>query len=443
MPLQSVPPHVLNLRRILLARVGASVNAEDDTINSLKTQISGRVPGFFSPSEGGITLTPLFFDMTQLSVAVRCAVANWVRQSVAARFQTSHTGPEKKPGGVIPRETATYHSTTKQMSLCHFREVRKILEDLGDFAILADVLHIVSDSADCSVLAAVCESISYHFGIFAAMGAHASLFNDLYQRYEDIRHSKIIDAFLLESLIDLGRCIPKAGKEVKRLEQQAYLYHQNSAAIACSPISETMAEAVHSAESHFAEDIEQVLASGTSMDKQTLVQLFEAVIKRIEASWTDSTSYMAIYAELLMRLRRFGRKDFDGLIHGWVGRVLRNPARPALREIFFPLICSACLTLKKLLELAVSALDEFSPHIPRAVLSVELLEMLATTSADEALATHQVRGHLLLRCRFANSTDRTDTAFICSMVRMSGDVQTARFPSSKQPSKHAQTQVAK
>jgi mediator of RNA polymerase II transcription subunit 12 len=443
MPLQGVPPHVLNLRRILLSRVGASVNAEDDAINSLKTQISGRVPDLLSPSEGGTTLTTLFHDTTQLSVTIRSAIASWVRQSVAACFRPSHTEAELNPGVVTRQETVTCRSTTNSMSLCQFREVRKILEELRDFSILADVLHIVSNSADCSVLAAVCESISYHFGIFAAMGAHASLFNDLYQRYEDLRHSKIIDVFLLESLIDLGRCISNAGKEVKRIEQQALLYHQNSTVIACSPISESMAEAVHSAESHSAEDIEQVLASGTSMDKQTLAQLFEAIIKRMEASWTDSTSNMASYAELLIRLRGFGRKDYDSLIHGWVGHVLRNPARPALGEIFVPLICSACLMLKKLLELAVSVLDESSQHDPRAVLSVEMLEMLATMSADEALTTHQVRVHRPVRLLFAKPVARADTVFVCNMVRLSEDVQALRFPSSKQPSKHARTQEAK
>lgn len=350
---------------------------------------------------------------------------------------------ELKPGIVILQEAGAGRSTTESMMLCQFREVRKILEELGDFSVLADVLHIVSDSADCSVLAAVCQSVSYHLGIFAAMGAHTSLFNDLYRRYENIRRSKFIDAFLLESLIDLGRCISNAGKEVKRLEQQRRLYHQNLILTACSPISETMIEAVHSAESHSAEDIEQVLASGTSMDGQTLAQLFEAIIKRMEASWTYPTSSMVSYAELLIRLRRFGRKDYDGLIHGWVGHVLRNPARPPLGEIFVPLICSACLLLQRLLELAVSALDESSQYNPRAELSVEMLEMLATISADEALATHHVRDHLPSRLLCANSVDRTDTVFVCSMVRLSEDVQALRFPSSRQYYKHARTQEAK
>lgn len=427
----------------MLSRVGTSVNAEDDTINFLKTQISGRIPGLLWPSEGCTAFTPLFHHTTQFSVTIRSAVASWVRESIAARFQSSRVEAELKPGIVIFQEMAACRSTTESMSLCQFREVRKILEELGDFSIFADVLHIVSDSADCSVLAAVCQSVTYHFGIFAAIGAHASLFNELYRRYENIRRSKIIDAFLPESLIDLGRCISNAGTDVKHLEQQALLYHQNSIVTACSPISETMVEAVHSAESHSAEDIEQVLASGTSMDRQTLAQLFEAIIKRMEASWTDPAFNMVSYAELLIRLRRFGRKDYDGLIHGWVGHVLRNPARPPLGDIFVPLICSACLMLKRLLELAVSALDESSQHNLRAILSVEMLEMFATISADEALATHHVRDHLPSRPLCAKSVDRTDTLFVCSIVRLSEDVQGLRFPSCKQHYKLVRTQEVK
>ena len=403
MPLLGVPPHVSNLRQILLSRIGVSVKDEDHAITFLKTEIDRKVPDFFSLPEESASLKPQAQGTARSSVTVKLAVASWIRQTVAARFSLKHVKHAVKPEETVPQEEAGHGSPPKAMTPNQFQGIRKVLEDLGDFAILADVLHIVSDSEDGSILTAACDTVSYHFNIFAAIGAHVSLFNDLCQRYEDIRSSKAIDVSLVESLIDLGKCLPNTAKQLKRLRRQALLYLQKSPAIACSPISDTMAEALQSGESTFAEEIEQVLASGTSMDRQTLARLFEAIIKRLEASWTNLAQSVAVFAELLIRLRRFGRKQFDSLIHTWVGHVLRNLDRPTFREIFVPLICSGCLTLETLLGLAAGALDELDVASARAALAVDMLELLALISSAEGLSTVQVTVSMPLQTSLANS----------------------------------------
>ena len=390
MPLQGVPPHVVNLRQILLSRIGISVKEEDDEISFLQARIREKVPDYFRLPESSSGLTPVLHDMAGSSIRVKFAVANWIRQNLGAHFKPQYPKQEMELKDVGPHQFTECDSRAKTMTLDHFQTISKALEELGDFAILADVLDIISNSEDDLILASVCDTVSYHLNVFAAIGAHTRLFDNLHQRYEYIRHTKTLDLWLVESLIDLGRTIPNTTQKVQGLIQHAHQYRRSSSAIACSPISDTMAEALQFTEPNSAEDIEQVLGSGISMDKHMLDRLFTTIVKRLEASWTSLAPSVSTFCELLIRLRRFGRKDVDGFICGWVVQFLRSPARPELGKVLLPLICSGCLTLRKLLELAASALDEPIPTTLRAVLAIEVLEMLASISSGKTLATTQV-----------------------------------------------------
>lgn len=373
-----------------MTRIGASVGDEDDAIAYFKIQIRRTVPRLFPPVEEGTDPRSPPFHIRESSVAVRHAISSWIRQTIIARFSYERAKESQTP--TISGVQEASGAATEALTLTDFMSIREFLEDIGDFAILADVLHCMTDSEDDTTLAAVADTVSYHFNVFAAIGAHASLFHDVFQQYEVIRQQKNVGLALLESLIDLGKCIPKAAREVKHLKQQALPCQQSSSVTAFSPISDTMAEALQSAESTFAEDIEQVFASGSSMDRQTLGQLFSTITKRLEASWSNQDPAQAGFCEFLTRLRRFGSKDFDGFYADWIRQTLSTAARPGLNEVFLPLICNGCLTLARVLDLAARALEICDPIVAPAGLALDVIEMLSLISTNKALTKDQVRG---------------------------------------------------
>lgn len=402
MPLQGVPSHVQNLRQILLARIGTSVKDEDEEITFQEAQLSEKMPDLFStPLRSPTSRRPLD-DIARCSVRIKHAIASWIRANVATYFPMPLLEHNAKRKGLASHQSKTNDSTLKPITVDQVQTICDALQDLGDFVTFGDVLRIISYYADQPVLAVICDTVNRHLDIFDAIGIHAGLFYHVHERYRALRQTKNMDLSLIESLIDLGKSVPDSAQKVKHLGQQALQYQQNSSAIACSPISDNMAEALQITESDSVEDIEQVLASGTSMDETTQYRLFETIVKRLEASWISSTLSLTGFCELLTRLRRFGRKNFDNLVHKWVRHVLRKPAYPEVRKVLIPLICSGCLTLVNFLELATSTLEESSLVIPREALSMEVIEMLAFIESDKALAMVQVLHSVHLRVLFAN-----------------------------------------
>ena len=394
MPVQGIPLHILNLRRILLSKIGVSTKDEDHTITALKAEIARKIPGFFPPPENSSTISTHSLHPANFSIAVKFTVTSCIRQAVAARFDSGKPLETDETASANRKSRNTdilEHDPSTAMTLSQFQEIRNVLEDLGDFAMLADVLNIISESEDVSVLTAVCDTVSYHFGVFAAIGAHNSLFRNLMQQYDNIRNSKPVDQSFVDSLIDLARCIPTAAKHTSRLRQQALLYQQASSIIACSPISDTMVEASQCAESTSGEDIEHILATGTSVDKQMLTKLFGSITMRLETSWYEPTQRPIIFIELLGRLRQFGRTTFDGLIHDWIGRVLQDFTGLTPVKTLLPLICAGCLALTGLLDATTKTLKSLTSPDRRAILATDIIGLLASISADKTLRAVPVR----------------------------------------------------
>ena len=386
--MQGVPLHVMNLRQILLSRIGVSTKDEDETITSLQAQIRKRITDSLLDNEG-VAPTSRLDNMAGLSVRIRLAIASWIKENLGNHSNPTRAEDYAKPEENVAHQFATPNSLQKAITVNQFQIIRGILQDLGDYVTLTDVLYLLSESEDGAMLAALCETINSHLTIFDAMGVHAGLFHNLCRRSEKVRHSKVLDLALTESLMDLGKHVPNATKMVKSLSQRVLHYEQNSG-IACSPISDTMADTLQSTESYSAEDIEQILASGISMDSRTMARLFEAISKRVEASQTTPPSSTFGFCELLARLRRFGPNDFDKLLCDWASHFLRNFMRPGIGKTVIPLISSGCLTLGKLLGLAATALEDPDLAMTQACLAIEVFEMVASIDLDESLIMVQV-----------------------------------------------------
>lgn len=287
-------------------------------------------------------------------------------------------------------------SSQKEMSAITVEQlcfVRSTLECFRDFSILADVLNLASSSNDQDLLASVADTINYHFDIFSAIGAASDLFDRLTERNRTVTAGRPPNKALLVSLIDLGAHFPARSETIQQLCGQLALCEQKSAVAACSPVSDHIAEALQSAESNFHDEFEQLLTSGTSMDKQTMTRLFSTVIKRIEYAWEHSGDEYYNLGILCSRLRIFDAKHFDSLMIVWVESLLLSTSRPGLNQALLPLVSAGCLSLQAVVGCAKMLLEGTKQKEVRdgvARVMVDMLELIAPSVDSRPESMNQV-----------------------------------------------------
>ena len=272
--------------------------------------------------------------------------------------------------------------------------VRSILGGFQDYSILADVLKLASSSNDYEVLASVADTVNYHFDVFSAIGAESDLFERLTEQNRCITARRPPNKPLLVSLIDLGAHFPTQSHTLQQLCGQLALCEQKSAVAACSPVSDHIAEALQSAESNFNDEFEQLLTSGTSMDKQTMTRLFSTVMKRIEHACERSDDESYNLGILCSRLRIFESKHFDSLMLVWLESLLLTSSRPELQRALLPLISAGCLSLRAVVACARTLIEGAQQKVARddnARVMVDMLELITPPIDSEPYSMNQVR----------------------------------------------------
>ena len=302
-------------------------------------------------------------------------IGRWLRQTIASHSEACTENYPSQTKGITTPGTGTDTKPSTIITIEQFYGVRLVLEDIEDFAILADVLKIVCVSTDDNILTAITDTTNHHFDTMAAIGATDDLFQALLQQYTKVQGRNCAEKSFVESLIDLGDRLPNAAQEVRSLRKDLSLYEQTISAAACSPISDHMAEALQSAESTFSDEIDQLLTSGNSMDKQVLSQVFQTIIKRLELSWHVIQPPIN-FAELLIRLRSFGPNTFDLLIADWLQDMLCSTCRPSLSNILPPLVCNNSITLDLVLARSVALLEGTQPPGKFFQVALDVLDLL-------------------------------------------------------------------
>ena len=362
---------------MLLSTLGYSFEQENDMIKVAKARVLYQIPGFFhldAPFGSGAG----YDETAVLSQTVKSAVALWIRQNLFARLQDY-----SKNDSAIENAEQPYPDKVGfcLATLDQFHKIRRILEDFEDFSILADVLGIFSDEAQGPLLTAVTDTVNQYFDVFNAMGAADDIFRRLYRRVEQSHGAEVIEKAFLESLIDLARRLSNTAREVQRLRNDMLALVPRSSAVAFSPISDSMVEAVQSAEPTFADDMDQILAGGTSMDEQTLNRVFNTIIGHLETSAKGPSQSGIRISSLLARLRRFGPKIFDALFQDWLQKWLRSGLQTKPCTILSPMICSRAVSLKVVLDSTAHLLSLEGHRNDQATLALEILDIVIMASS--------------------------------------------------------------
>ncbi|KAI9660836.1 MAG: RNA polymerase II mediator complex subunit [Trizodia sp. TS-e1964] len=347
LPLSNVASSTITLRNWILRQTQFNRKEEAKQFPDAQVRITHLI---FPPDEiveDAESSTALLEKMASMSRAIKGDLSVWIRNAVRL-----HLCPATRKRPATKNDVPPAAFSVPQVKI-----VRTLLETFDDFPILADVLGLVCTSNDPAVLACIADTLNYHFDTFAVIGATRGLFGKLFERHKALRERLIYDKFMLVSLLGLAAKIPSEQAAMREIKRDLGRCDPRAAAVVSSPVSEAMVDVVESSEVVFHDELDRVLASGTTMDRFNLARLFESVVSRLEASWNDCGSPITRLGLLLARLRAFKPAEFDELMDTWVERVMTLYERPVLSRSLIPLINAECLTLHQIANISGAILE--------------------------------------------------------------------------------------
>jgi mediator of RNA polymerase II transcription subunit 12 len=387
LPTHNVSESIVDLRATLLSRVDFLVEDEEEKLRDTMIFINRKLPGMQGNVDSDLEgedipdIEHLTDHTTGLSRTEKSELGLWLRQKVKLQMVQPTIPP------LDDWDDSPMKKGTSAISLSDFSIVRRYLEEIDDYSMLADVLKIVTSSNDPEVLASCADTLDLHIDTFAAIGAMKGLFDILMSRLRAITaDADTTPRVFLVSLSSLASRLPEQNFVARQLAQELALSDRKTAADACSPVSDHMA-IVETAEATFTDEIEKILASGNSMDQAILERLFQRIIMRLEASWKKSPEQQRSCALLLTRLRTFDIPQFDVLMTTWVRRVFHMQTRPNLMQIFAPLISFGCVALRDLLDL--EPINDKEIDSKGATMALEILALLLTASDLPEVMTNE------------------------------------------------------
>ena len=415
LPLQGLAPHVLNLRQTLLSSLGVSHEHESNVVITVKAKLASQIPGFFPLQNATQSSAPSDIDYSTLSQTVKSSVARWIRQTLILRLQAlSEACSDAEDHNRAIVDSA--NSRSNLITLGQFQALRTIFEEIGEFAVLADVLNLLSTEVQGSILTAVADTINHYFDIFDSIGAADGLFQNLCRQQEDAPGHELIEKGFLESLVDLGCRLPSAAQEIPRLRKELSMYTPKPSAAACSPISDTMVEAIQSSEPAFADEMDQVLTNGTTMDVPTLNRVFARIMAHLEKSLLEVDCSILRFSQILVRLRGFAPKTFDTLLLERLQLWLQTDSRPKLSRIIPPMICSKITSLKTVVNAVAQTLNAEGSQRHKTLLALDALDLVTEAYCERMLSVDYRRYRLLDQLRRLERTAPTSLLTIVGVV---------------------------
>ncbi|KAI1628161.1 hypothetical protein EDD37DRAFT_295447 [Exophiala viscosa] len=312
--LQNVEEHVVNLRNSILERAGFDLQLESKLYAQCIEFSEQRLGQLGSRSAYGQTSVPQP-AFGSLPWSVKSKVSLWLRTRVRVMQSSTH---------FVGRGTATtVLPPFGMLNVEQFAFVRYVLECMDDGSVLADVVGILCCAQHDELVAALAATIQFHADSFSAIGALEVLQKRMYQIYINWRATRPAMPLLTNALLDLCTAIPIKPPALKSLQQDFVRGDRGRAVAACSPYSDGIAESLQQAGATFVEDFEAILQSEPNMTEQTMNGLFSVLVDRIEKQqrFSDDSSMMFSFCQLLSRLRLCRKTQADLLIQKWLARL--------------------------------------------------------------------------------------------------------------------------
>ncbi|KAL9600608.1 MAG: hypothetical protein Q9219_003041 [cf. Caloplaca sp. 3 TL-2023] len=385
-PQCGLPTHLSNLRQNILQSIGIPIEDEARTIVLKKDLIERQFQ-----RERGEDSRPTDTEDTSLglyheTIAVKSSIGHWIWQVLVLGLRAQQA--------IIHGSIQKTKSEYLQYSINNYRDFRaflSLLEEIEDFRTMAVMFMHFSISKNLQVLTGIAITVNHYLDIFVAIGAADTLLRRLSQR-RAIRSDQLIAAPLKNALLDLRARLPKSPIESRVLLKDLQMGDLKLSVAVRSPISEHMAEALQHNDSAtlsaYTDEVEQLLASGTSMDQHLLSRIFESIWRRFEVTWVDTVHASVATASLISRLASVDASEVNELTTLSVDNTLASAPRPKLARFGIPLVCSRSVSLEHLLCRSLLRLQKEEGSAQYHNLLAESLELLI---ADRQRADSSIR----------------------------------------------------
>jgi mediator of RNA polymerase II transcription subunit 12 len=404
-PLSGLPVEIRNLRNTLLQGSGFSAAAEERMFNLTQESIKQHIPNLFDMAT--LVDHPPEINTANLSSTIRLELSVWLRQQVAENVEMVEQ--------VSSKHTSSEEDTpVSTISVSDFYAIRSYIEDVGDISILADIVGIVSTSMDYAVLAALADTLHYHYKSLSAIGALKPLFQKVISRYTSLRNLRFPDREYVLSLLDLARTAKADSQLVQLLQDDLIRCDQRSAIAACSPVSDNMGEAAHTG-LEGDDEIDRILSSGTSMDQQIMSRVFSKISSRLERQVSKGSTSPDSCASWFHRLRSFEDKAFDKLVSEWISSLLMNLQGKVMLAALPPLVTSGCFTFSQFVELSRRSIESRKASSDDGVvrMCVEALNaLLPSDNLNRLCPSYDAYRYRLQQRKFCQESNGEVLAFI-------------------------------
>lgn len=400
LPTAGLPAHLLNTRATLLRRLGLVVNGAAQVEQVVKSISTAMDAGTNDDDR-----TTFFSEM--LSLSSKLAIVDAVHERL----------------GVMAKAGS--------LSLSAFHIAREVTERVGDLSRLADIIQTSCVSESTSLLATICDTITYHASSFAALGRLPQLVDSISEQYMIVRSQQSLDRSLIIALSGLMQRSSKKASFIKLLTDDLAICDQQSSLAVCSPASDSIIgmQATTLDSEH---DIDAVFASGNTMDEQLMQRVFTRMMQYTAKPHGSSTESVSKVCSWLSQLHLVdGSGAFERIANEWLQGVLKTSSRS---DLPIPAIESLIVTRS----VRVHAVADVAREIPSpAVAAAVLRVLLSNTAADnteltasekyklalhkeQAIADHpNAIGELLRYAAESPSLDTADPALLQFCIRCS------------------------
>ena len=373
-PPSSLKPAVRNLRHILLARAGFSIEQELNLIQRCRDHVATKLPRMVKYKVGSNSDLAVP-DFSKLSWSVRSETGVFLKQHIASSIMSVEGSVTKDRDQALP---------TWAVTDTEFRLIRSICEGLGDLPVLVDIIKLCVTSENEQLLASVTDTVNYHHDTFSALGAFHDLHSRLFRAYLSMRSGSGLPRRFIHSLISLGYIVPSNLISVTSLQQDLARGDRTLAVAACSPVSDGMAECLQQAGPTFTEEFEAVLSTGNRMEEQTMTQLFNVLAGRLEkGQYQTQAENDEILCALHARLRIYRIAQFDDLIAAWLQKLL-VAAKSRVEQLLPVLISTGCASFEACVDILIRVMEsQKDPSGQALLMHPEVANFLAMIDAAE------------------------------------------------------------
>ncbi|KAI9733366.1 MAG: RNA polymerase II mediator complex subunit [Cirrosporium novae-zelandiae] len=388
LPIECFPPHILNLRNSLLRRVGFSVYVESSKIMDIEALLASKAPDILGPPDPNPSATLVTeTSLSHLSYTIRSAVTSWVKHRVLSQIEF-HTNRNTAQESVSLALSPIYREQC--WSLCN------ALECLEDFSALAALLSLISYSTDPVTLGCVADTINLHFDIFLMMGIVEDLSQKLLSQFLSLKGPKPISRISINSALSLSLRFPGHIGFVRCLYHMITPSDRRPAALANSPVSDSMTETVQHSDYPVQDEIDQLLMTGTRADERVLMRSFEMMVPRFVTDLIDYGKFSSSSNDSLSKLRAINARVFDNLISSWLEKKMTDPPGLSLPQIVMSLVGAGCLSLDVLVSSARRVFDRNLSTNIKYQLAMDILSIVFQNAPKNKYSSL-----LCYRCRLA------------------------------------------